>query len=181
MIFKFLLISIISNIALCDDWSIDTTYSYIKYSGSHTFHSWSGISNDIDFLLDCKNDYCAIEISTSLESFNSGNDSRDSNMLYYTESLQYPKVSFKSETFKFNKEYEQSIDLEGDLYFHGIEKKIPLKIELTKSKKDLWGTCSFNFELSNFNVDRPSLLMIKISDLIEVEAKLKLNGQKNKK
>ena len=156
------------------DWSIDTTYSYIKYTGNHPLHSWTGISNDINLKLDCDNDNCIINISTPLEKFNSGNDSRDSNMLYYTESLKYPVVSFKSNSFRFNEQFDKSIDVKGVLNFHGIDKEISLKIALSNENSEYWGTCDFNFELSAFNVGRPTLLMLKISDIIEVKTKLKL-------
>ena len=169
-----LLVILLFSFIFSSDWSLDTTYSYIKYTGNHPLHSWEGISNDINFKLDCDNDDCTISISTPLEKFDSGNDSRDSNMLYYTESLIYPVVSFKSDSFRFDEQFDKSISLKGFLNFHGIEKEIPLKITLSNENNEFWGTCNFNFELSTFNVDRPSLLMIKISDAIEVRTRLKL-------
>ncbi len=170
----YLLLLIISNFIFSSDWGIDTTYSYIKYTGAHPFHSWTATSKDVDFKLDCDSDECTINISTQLEKFNSENDSRDSNMLYYTEALLYPKVSFKSEIFKFNEQFDKSIDIKGLLNFHGIDKEIPLKIILSNENNNFWGECNFNFNLSSFNIDRPSLLMIKINETIEVETKLKL-------
>ena len=169
-----LLIILLFTSILSAGWAIDTTYSYIKYTGNHPLHSWTGISKDINFKLNCDNDDCTIIISTPLEKFDSGNDSRDSNMLYYTNSLAHPVVSFKSDSFRFDDQFDKSISLKGLLNFHGIKKEIPLKITLSKENNAFWGICNFNFELSVFNVDRPSLLMLKISDIISVEAKLKL-------
>tara|TARA_Y100001970_G_C14227725_1_gene856678 strand:+ start:2540 stop:3064 length:525 start_codon:yes stop_codon:yes gene_type:complete len=173
----YLLLILLLNLIFSSDWSIDTTYSYIKYIGNHPLHSWSGISNDIDFKLNCDNDECRLHISTPLEKFDSGNDSRDSNMLYYTESLIYPKVSFKSNPFKFNEQYDKSIDIKGMLNFHGIEKEISLKIALENENNILWGTCNFNFNLDVFNIERPSLLMIKINENIKIESKLKITKE----
>ena len=97
---KKLTVILFLSIIYSTDWGIDTTYSYIKYKGEHTFHSWQGISKNIDFNLECNDEnICTLEVSTSLENFDSGNDSRDSNMLYYTESLLYPIVTFYSEEF----------------------------------------------------------------------------------
>ena len=169
-----LLIIILFISILSADWTIDTTYSYIKYIGNHPLHSWSGTSKDINLKLDCNNDDCIINVSTPIEKFDSGNDSRDSNMLYYTESLIYPVVSFKSDSFRFDEQFNKSIDVKGSLNFHGIEKEISLKIALSNANNEFWGTCNFNFELSVFNVDRPSLLMLKISDTIEIETKFNL-------
>ena len=169
-----LLIILLLNSAFSSDLSVDTTYSYIKYIGNHPLHSWTGISKDIDFKLDCNIDDCIISVSTPLEKFNSGNDSRDSNMLYYTEALSYPRVSFQSNSFKFNEEIDKSININGTLNFHGIDKKIPLKIVLNNQNDELWATCDFNFNLDLFNIERPSLLMIKIDNSIEIETKFKL-------
>ena len=155
-------------------WEVDTTFSYIRYTGNHTLHSWDGVSNNIDFILDCIDEDCTINIASPLEEFDSGNDSRDSNMLYYTESLLYPIVSFESQRFKFNQTFDQSIDLVGNLNFHGINKEIPIKIFLSKEKDDFWGICNFTVDLDLFDVEKPSLLMIKISKDIEVETKLRL-------
>ena len=156
---------------LSSQWDIDTTYSYIKYTGNHPLHSWSGVSKDIDFIFDCSSSKCILKISTALENFDSGNDSRDSNMLYYTESLLHPVVSFKSDPFNYSGEVDKSIDVKGILSFHGISKEIPVKIFLDNKS---WGTCNFKFNLSTFNVERPSLLMLKIDETIEIETKLKL-------
>ena len=169
-----LLIILLFTSILSADWAIDTTYSYIKYIGNHPLHSWTGISKNIDFKLDCHDGNCIINISTPLEEFSSGNDSRDSNMLYYTESLIYPVVSFKSDSFRFNQQFDKSIDVKGVLNFHGIDKEILLKIALSNENSEYWGICNFNFYLNSFDIDRPSLLMLKISDVIEIETRLKL-------
>ena len=66
----------------------------------------------------------------------------------------------------------------GQLTFNGITKEIPVKIELYKDLDEStithWGKCSFNISLDSFNVSKPSLLMVKISDEIAVNVKLKL-------
>ena len=157
---------------------IDLEESYISYKGTHPLHSWEGISRDISFNMQCTGDHCVLDVSAPLESFDSGNDGRDNNMLYYTESLQYPEVGFKSESFKFTGDFDTSIDVMGELTFHGITKEIPVKIVLYKdldgSTITHWGKCSFNISLDSFNVSKPSLLMVKISDEIAVNVKLKL-------
>ena len=106
------------------------------------------------------------------------NDGRDNNMLYYTEALQYPEVLFKSESFKFTGNFDTSIDVGGELTFHGITKEIPVKIvlykDLDESSITRWGKCSFDISLDSFKVKRPSLLMRKISNEISINAELKL-------
>ena len=168
------LILFLINFIFCSNWTIDTTYSHIDYKGSHPFHTWNGKTNNINFDLNCKNEKCKINISSKLESFDSNNDSRDSNMLYYTESLLHPIVSIETDYFTFNNEFDKIIETNGTLSFHGINHNMPLKIHLSKSNNEFWGYCKFNIKLSEFNIERPILMMLKISDSIEIETKLKL-------
>ena len=173
---KKLTIIFILCIAYSTDWGIDTTYSYIKYKGEHTFHSWEGLSKNIDFNLDCNDkNICKLEVTTPLEKFNSGNDSRDSNMLYYTESLLYPIVTFYSEEFILPENLNGDINTSGSINFHNISHTFPIIIKLKNNgKDDIWGSSNFTFGLDSFNVEKPSLLMIQISDFIEIEVLLKI-------
>ena len=172
---KNIIIALLINFIFSAEWGIDTTHSYIKYTGNHTLHSWEGVSKNIDFSLSCDdNDRCSLNISTPLESLGSGNDSRDSNMLWYTESLKYPRVSFTSKNFKYSGGIDTSIELEGDIDFHGIKKAVPVIITLTNNSDGLWGVCNFSINLDDFGVEKPSLLMIRISEIIEIESKLKI-------
>ena len=95
-------------------------------------------------------------------------------MLWYTESLKYPRVSFTAKNFIFDRKIDTSINLVGDINFHGINKTVPLTITLTNSSDGLWGVCSFSISLDDFDVEKPSLLMIRISEIIEIESKLKI-------
>ncbi|WP_431605186.1 YceI family protein [Croceibacter atlanticus] len=79
----------------------------------------------------------------------------------------------------YNGVFDRSIDLKGNLNFHGIEKEIPIKIILIKKNNEFWGSCNFAINLDEFDIDRPSLLMIKISNNIEIETTLKLIGSNN--
>ncbi len=160
--------------SLLNAWKIDTTASQISYKGEHTFHAWEGISKKIDFEMSCAQNICELFISVPLNSFDSGNDSRDSNMLYYTESLLYPNVSFKSKKFKFNSINDTSIDMNGIIDFHGIQKEIPVKVSLLRESNSFIGKCDFDIDITSFNVERPSLLMIKISETIKIKANLKM-------
>ena len=172
---KKLILPILFNIVFSSVWSVDTTQSYIQYTGSHPLHSWAGISRNIDFNLSCDDsNTCSIIVSTPLESLSSGNDSRDSNMLWYTESLSYPTVSFSADNFKFDHNFDTSIDLKGYIHFHGIQREAQIKVILYKDKNGFWGNCKFTIDIMDYGIDPPSLLMIKISEFIEIETKLKI-------
>ena len=70
----------------------------LNYHGSHILHDWVGTSNDLKgrvFIDNDKSEYF-VELNVSLRSFSSKNSNRDSNMLFATEALDYPTITFKS-------------------------------------------------------------------------------------
>ena len=165
-------INIFIFLSICLGLNLDADKSYVTYQGSHPAHSWEGTSKEIVSSLSCSDtdakQGCVLEIEIPIESFDSKNTSRDSNMFYYTESLNYPKVYFKSDLFNLDLSNVNSI--EGNLTFHGISKEISIEANITKNDKRLIGDATFEIILSEHDVKRPSLLFIKISDVIVLQA-----------
>ena len=164
----FLFISIIFS----QNFGFDNLNSHIKYFGEHPLHNWIGISENIFCSLNCNNNECYINISCPLESFNSGNDNRDSNMLYYTESLIFPNVTFKSNKFILNN-FNDQFKIYGILNFHGIDKNINSNINIINKDNYLIGSTQFKLSLNDFNIDHPKLLFFSISDTITLDINLK--------
>ncbi|MBT7525126.1 MAG: YceI family protein, partial [Candidatus Marinimicrobia bacterium] len=77
---------------------IDISSSEIKYYGNHFLHSWIGISSEVKstVIYDGLKKNGSVSIKVPLSSFDSKVSSRDSNMLFYTDAIDYPNVKFKS-------------------------------------------------------------------------------------
>ena len=161
------------NFLLSDEFNFYPENSYIKYIGHHPLHSWTGISNNFEFDLNINENSFSIYISSRLDSFDSNNENRDSNMLFYTESLKYPNVTFKSDIITYTKLKKINL-IKGILNFHGIEKQITAKVEILENNSTFVGICNFKIKLSDFNIERPKLLMLSIEDIIELETKIEL-------
>ena len=96
-------------------------------------------------------------------------------MLYYTESLLYPIVTFYSEEFILPENLNGDINTIGSIHFHGISHNCPILIKLKNNgEDDIWGQCNFTIGLDSFSVEKPSLLMIQIYNSIEIEILLKI-------
>ena len=69
----------------------------IKYYGEHFLHSWVGISSSIkgNFNYDEQKGTASARLVVPLSSFDSKVPSRDSNMLIYTNAIDYPDVTFE--------------------------------------------------------------------------------------
>tara|TARA_B100000131_G_scaffold169461_1_gene163753 strand:+ start:2143 stop:2715 length:573 start_codon:yes stop_codon:yes gene_type:complete len=150
--------------------------SKISYLGSHPAHDWIGVSQKFKGGVVCDDSLeCLIKIQIPVESFDSANSNRDSNMLYYVESNKYKYVTFYSDSFKFDSDLllsGKSINLNGELDFHGIRKDISFDVLITSDSQFLRGQTQFDIRLSDYNVERPSLLFVPISNQVTIKCDL---------
>ena len=145
----------------------------IKYYGSHFLHDWIGVSNDLNgnVFIDKNNSKYQVDLNVPLISFSSNNSSRDSNMLIHTEAFSYPEVIFKSTNIVLN---QNSAMVEGDLLFHGITKKIKTSATIDIANGFV-ANGSFIINLKDFNIETPTLMLIKIDDIIKIEYFISIN------
>jgi polyisoprenoid-binding protein YceI len=155
------------------DVEIDQEKSYVRYSGKHMLHGWSGISNAIlgeIYINERYIDSSNIHIRIPLISFDSGNSNRDSNMLFTVEELTYPAVEFFSNAVVYNDNHNYTIN--GVLNFHGIQQNIEVVISVQKVDEEMTFASSFSIRLKDFNVKKPKLLMLPIEEKIDIELKI---------
>jgi polyisoprenoid-binding protein YceI len=144
--------------------------SKITYYGSHFTSDWQGHSLGFRgrIVYDAVNqtaNSCSLRVD--LATFDSGNSNRDSNMLTYLDIFQYPDVMFVS-----NEISVEGINaaIKGKLTFHGLTKDINLTADISFTD-GFNAEGSFIILLSDYEVERPALLFIKIAD----EMKLKFH------
>ena len=145
---------------------IDSDKSKINYSGSHFLHKWSSQNNNVSGLIQVNNDSITnIGVVAKVEDFKSGNSSLDSNSYRVLEALKYPNIIFKSFSIE---EVGGMLNIEGLIEFHGIERSIDVIVKSTniENNNQLFG--EFTINLSDFSVDRPSLLLQKIDNQITI-------------
>ena len=147
--------------------NLDLSSTEIKYYGSHAMHNWTGTSTQSksQIFYDDVTKTGSVTIRVRLDSFDSKLSSRDSNMLYYTDALDFPEVVFKSTQANVDRD---SVYIEGDLTFHGITKKIKTSAYIQIDNNPTVSG-SFQINLSDFNVRRPSLMFIKIKDEVRID------------
>ena len=163
--------------AQSEKWKINSSQSFISYSGNHTLHSWEGINNNIFglFVVNSENNISEIAILTKVEDFDSGNSNRDSHALEILESLKYPQIRFYSNNIIVNND---EVEIFGKLTFFGksVEKKINSQIILDENQIILSG--KFDLILSDFQIKLPSFLGVKIDDIVKISFKIDVNKNK---
>ena len=86
-------------------------------------------------------------------------------MLTSTEALDFPEIKFKSIKIIM---YGDSVKIEGELSFHGVTNTINsiAKINMLDGL-EVDGT--FLINLNDYNIDPPTLMFIRINDIIKIE------------
>ena len=151
--------------------------SLITYFGVHYLHKWEGSTSDVKGVVsyDKNIDQYECSISVPLSTFSSGNDNRDSNMLVYCRALDFPNINFQSTSIKVN---ESTLEIEGKIEFAGEEKEIKTNAKLNSLDNNLFAIeGELDILLSEFKVERPSLLFVEIEDLVKI--KYSIQGVKN--
>ena len=162
-----ILILTLNNLTSQELKNIDTTKSSISYSGNHFLHKWSAENNNLSGLIKIDDENILnIGIVAKVVDFKSGNSSLDSNSYRVLEALKFPNIIFKSTNISSLN--GQSI-IKGLIQFHGIEKNINVNVELNNIDNSTQINGEFTLNLSDFSIDRPSLLLKKIDNEIKIE------------
>ena len=172
---KIALIFLFFNL-LFPNFNLDLERSSISYTGSHPFHDWQGTTSQIEIITDCdvSSSDCGATISAPIISFISGNDNRDSNMLFYADVFSFPivKISFSHLNISTLLYREETFNFNGEIDFHGFKvmKEIPLFI--IKEKNTIFIRSDFSIKLDLFEIERPSLLMVPIKNEIKIDVNI---------
>ncbi len=138
--------------------------SKLTYNLSHPLHEVEATSKDVlsSLELDPSNrSIKSVVVSVDVTTFDSGNSNRDSHAMEVIDALTYPEARFASTSIS---QSGDSVKVVGNLTFHGVTKEvtIPAALKWSANRLDVHG--DFTVSLTAFKIERPSLLMIPVSD-----------------
>ena len=152
---------------------IDNSISSISYSGTHFLHNWDATNENISGLIELNdNQISKIGVIAKVKDFKSGNSSLDSNSFRVLDALRIPNIVFRSLEII---DSLNVVNVSGTISFHGIEKDLNVLLDKSTENDNITLTGKFTINLSAFNVERPSLLLQKINNEIEVQINLIFN------
>ena len=152
---------------------IDNSISSISYSGTHFLHNWDATNENISGLIELNdNQISKIGVIAKVKDFKSGNSSLDSNSFRVLDALRIPNIVFRSLEII---DSLNVVNVSGTISFHGIEKDLNVLLDKSTENDNITLTGKFTINLSDFNVERPSLLLQKINNEIEVQINLIFN------
>ncbi|WP_456425521.1 YceI family protein [Rhodocaloribacter sp.] len=148
--------------------------STVTYSMDHPAHKWDGVSHSATGTVEIGPDgtVTAIHVEIPVLTFDSGNRNRDSHMAESVEFYLFPKVIFDAtgvtpvDSVATDGQADAFWRIRGNLTFHGVTKPIETVAKIVKDGNRLRAEGAFDVKITDFDIERPSLLMVKVKDWI---------------
>ncbi len=140
--------------------------SVMTYRLVHPLHKIEAASKAVNYTVDidsAKKEIVRVAGVVDVTTFDSGNSNRDSHAMEVIDAISYPDARFVSTGIV---QHGDSITVNGKLTFHGITKDIQAKARTQWSANRLEVAGGFDVTLSEFSIERPSLLLIPVEDLL---------------
>lgn len=150
----------------------DKKASEISYSMVHPMHEWTGTSKDVNCIIlynEAESSIESVAVSVFLSSFDSKNSNRDSHALEVLDAIKYPTVKFTSNHIQHNGD---ELIINGNLTFHNVTKPVTITAKQTSEKKKLWVAGSFKVNMTDYQVEPPSLMGFKTQEEMAMTFKI---------
>lgn len=150
-------------------WKANKEKSTIAYTANHSLHEWTGETHNVNAVIvlnEVGNVIQKVAVSANVADFDSQNSSRDSHALEVLEAIKYPKVQFASTGIS---QKGQSLTVNGNLIFHGITNPVTFDVYVDNVKGGMTVEGTIPVSLEAFKVERPSFMLIKTDDLIQIK------------
>jgi len=163
---KKILVSILTIAVFCTVYSQSTTKieCTVIYTGKAITGSWKGqtiASGNLTI------NPLSGKICTKAESFSSQNEKRDSHMRDVLETTKYPLICFTPQSFDGSIE-GGDITIKGFYELHGVTKPAEIKGNIVRNGSAFTFQGSSSINLSDFQIERPGMLGIKMNDFVSL-------------
>lgn len=159
-------------------YSVDTPRSKVTYTMVHKLHKWSGVSQKAEgkarVLPDGK---AQVMVRIPVESFDSGNANRDAHMKETVEAARHPMVELKAVgdgvVAPAGGAGEVTRTFHGEITFHGVKKTLEIPVKLIfAADGTISATAHITVSVEAFEIKRPSLMLVKVDDAMDIDADL---------
>ncbi len=138
--------------------------SSMEYHLVHPLHKVEATSHAVEYALQADpatHQIARVNGHVDVTTFDSGNSNRDSHAMEVIDAISFPEAKFTSTSIASRGD---SIVVNGTLTFHGITKDIVALAKPQWGEHRLSVQGAFAVSLTEFGIDRPSLLMIPVED-----------------
>ncbi len=149
--------------------------SFITYKLTHPLHEIESTSRDVFCLVNVDEkvrQISSVAVQVDVTSFDSGNSNRDSHAMEVVEAITYPDARFISSSVT---QKGDNLQIWGKLTFHGVTKDVLIHAVASWTDKQLIVNGGFDISLTEFHIQRPSLLLIPVNDDLKFTLKQVFN------
>lgn len=116
-----------------------------------------------------------VKISIDLSDWKTNNKLQTSHLHEnYLETEKYPKAEFDGNIQSYDSK-TGDVTVLGAVTLHGVTKKdVSIKGKVTSSDGGYSLVCSFSINLKDYSIEVPKLLILKVSETVNLEARLEL-------
>lgn len=164
--------------------TVEPAESSIRYYVHHKLHDVNAESRQIEGKAVLAPDGTVVAMfRVPVASFDSGDANRDVNMRETLEDRRHPFVVFKGRTavpVPLSAGTTIRADVDGELDLHGVKRRVTIPVDITMN--DAGGAvvkASFHVSLEAHQIDRPSLLLVKLDDDCRVDVSLRMRPAKD--
>ena len=140
--------------------------STVEYTLHHPLHGMTAVSRQPEFRIDLDSTgerVTHVAAAVDVTSFDSGNSNRDSHAMEVIDAIDYPEAKFTSTSVVYRGD---TLDVAGTLEFHGVTRGIVARASTRRSGDTLEFIGGFTISMTDFKIERPSLLMIPVDDTL---------------
>ena len=141
--------------------------SFVTYTLHHPLHTIEATSKDVDCKITAdrsSKEIKSVSAMVDVTTFDSGNSNRDSHAMEVIDALSYPEVDFMSTSVS---QVGDSLKVSGKMTFHGVTKDIVIPAACRWENGKLTVQGKFDLSLTEFKIQRPSLLMMPTDDALK--------------
>ena len=145
----------------------DKSLSSVTYAMKHALHAWTGTSKEVACAAETNSEgrITRVAATVKVKSFDSQNSNRDAHMLEVTDALTYPNITFSSTAVTSE---SNGYLVKGNISFHGVTKPFETKVTEVQKNGRRMISGRFIFLLEDFGIERPSLMLVKTDNEVEV-------------
>lgn len=154
----------------------------VEYVLEHRLHTVVGRSEEPEFVMVIDGEGLRVMARVPVRSFDSGNANRDAEALAVVKAEQHPYVIVRGVAPGVRRpagEARMQVSLDAEIELRGTKVRRPIPVDL-EFRKDGSVSASFAFtqSLEAHRVKRPSLLLVKVADELEVRGEALLEVEK---
>jgi polyisoprenoid-binding protein YceI len=150
-----------------DVWSLDASVTYLL---QHPLHHIEATSKEPHFKITVdpvQHTMSSVMGTVDVMTFSSGNSNRDSHAGEVIDAISYPDASFQSSNVTWT---GSLFKVDGKITFHGVTKDITIMANakwVGANRLEVEG--KFDCTLTQFNIERPALLLVPVEDKLSFE------------